>query len=107
MQQEYKNEGIGGSDVTYVDNRPVLDMFLAKPMGLLALLDEESHFPKATDYTLVGKLIFSQHIRMPYFCGSVTPHCIRSNMWSVVSFVSNSQRHSELTLRISCGNENL
>ncbi len=41
--------------MTYVDNRPVLDMFLAKPMGLLALLDEESHFPKGTDYTLVGK----------------------------------------------------
>lgn len=26
-----------------------------KPMGLLALLDEESHFPKATDASLVGK----------------------------------------------------
>ncbi len=25
-------------------------------MGLLALLDEESHFPKATDATLVGKI---------------------------------------------------
>ena len=34
-------------------------MFLMKPMGLLALLDEESHFPKATDWTLVGKKTFS------------------------------------------------
>lgn len=49
------NEGIDGSEISFVDNRPVLDMFLAKPMGLLALLDEESRFPKANDSTLVGK----------------------------------------------------
>ncbi len=59
--QEYMNEGIDGSEITFVDNRPVLDMFLAKPMGLLALLDEESRFPKANDSTLVGK-IFSKII---------------------------------------------
>ena len=53
--QEYMNEGIDGSEITFVDNRPVLDMFLAKPMCLLALLDEESRFPKATDSTLVEK----------------------------------------------------
>lgn len=52
--QEYINEGIDGKVITFVDNRPLLDMFLMKPMGLLALLDEESHFPKATDLTLVG-----------------------------------------------------
>ena len=28
-------------------------MFLMKPIGLLALLYEESHFPKATDLSLV------------------------------------------------------
>ncbi|ESO82465.1 hypothetical protein LOTGIDRAFT_134504 [Lottia gigantea] len=53
--QEYSNEGIDGSDINYVDNRDILDMFLMKPLGLLALLDEESHFPKATDQTLVDK----------------------------------------------------
>ncbi len=55
--QEYMNEGIDGSNIAFVDNRPVLDMFLAKPMGLLALLDEESRFPRANDSTLVGLLI--------------------------------------------------
>jgi len=30
-------------------------MLLAKPVGLLALLDEESNFPKATDHSLVRK----------------------------------------------------
>uniref|UniRef100_A0A8C9F9R9 non-specific serine/threonine protein kinase n=1 Tax=Pavo cristatus TaxID=9049 RepID=A0A8C9F9R9_PAVCR len=40
--------------IEYEDNRPLLDMFLQKPMGLLSLLDEESRFPQATDQTLVG-----------------------------------------------------
>lgn len=60
--QEYMNEGIDGSEITFIDNRPVLDMFLAKPMGLLALLDEESRFPKANDSTLVGMLLFGAEI---------------------------------------------
>lgn len=53
--QEYLNEEVDGSEIAFVDNRHVLDMFLAKPMGLLSLLDEESRFPKATESTLVGK----------------------------------------------------
>ena len=60
-QQEYKNEGIDATEIQFVDNRPVLDMLLTKPMGLLALLDEESNFPKATDLTLVGELLSFHH----------------------------------------------
>ncbi|KAK2170162.1 hypothetical protein LSH36_4g17098 [Paralvinella palmiformis] len=63
--QEYKNEGISADIIEFVDNRPVLDMFLAKPVGLLALLDEESNFPQASDYTLVEK--FQRNIQCPYF----------------------------------------
>ncbi|XP_053386580.1 myosin-IIIb-like isoform X4 [Mercenaria mercenaria] len=63
--QEYQNEGVDGSAITFVDNRPLLDMFLMKPMGLLALLDEESHFPKATDWTLVEK--FHQNVKSHYY----------------------------------------
>ena len=39
-----------------MDNKPLLDMFLARPLGLLSLLDEESFFPKATDISFVEKL---------------------------------------------------
>ncbi|XP_052720135.1 myosin-IIIb-like isoform X3 [Crassostrea angulata] len=53
--QEYRGEGLEGVNISFVDNRPLLDMFLMKPLGLLALLDEESHFPKATDMSLVEK----------------------------------------------------
>nr|KAG5713513.1 hypothetical protein BaRGS_025061 [Batillaria attramentaria] len=58
---EYEKEEVDATQVTYVDNRPILDMFLSKPVGLLSLLDEESHFPKATDQTLVDK--FNQNIK--------------------------------------------
>lgn len=44
--------------IEYEDNRPLLDLFLQKPMGLLSLLDEESRFPQATDQTLVGQSMF-------------------------------------------------
>lgn len=56
-QMEYQSEGIDASLVEYEDNRPILDMFLQKPMGLLSLLDEESRFPQATDQTLVGNAL--------------------------------------------------
>ncbi|EPY77950.1 hypothetical protein CB1_001154003 [Camelus ferus] len=64
-QMEYQNEGIDAIPVEYEDNRPLLDMFLQKPLGLLALLDEESRFPQATDQTLVDK--FEDNLRCRYF----------------------------------------
>lgn len=55
LQNEYVNEDVDARVIEYEDNRPLLDMFLQKPMGLLSLLDEESRFPKATDQTLIGE----------------------------------------------------
>ncbi|XP_078702494.1 myosin-IIIb-like isoform X1 [Branchiostoma floridae x Branchiostoma belcheri] len=63
-QAEYKQEGIEASAVTYEDNRPLLNMFLGKPLGMLALLDEESRFPQASDQSLVEK--FNKHISSQY-----------------------------------------
>lgn len=57
---EYQNEGVDAVLVQYEDNRPLLDMFLQKPLGLLALLDEESRFPQATDQTLVGRYLLGE-----------------------------------------------
>ncbi|CAF4715499.1 unnamed protein product [Rotaria sp. Silwood1] len=57
--KEYENEEIQNS--TYPDNfdfpnnRSILDMCLSKPIGLLALLDEESRFPQSTEFTLINK----------------------------------------------------
>ncbi|XP_064389484.1 myosin-IIIb-like isoform X3 [Halichondria panicea] len=54
-QEEYEREGVGLSLVSYMDNRPLLELLLTRPIGLLALLDEESKFPRATDLSLAEK----------------------------------------------------
>ncbi|KAI2660212.1 Myosin-IIIb [Labeo rohita] len=55
-QKEYKEEGITWDTITYKDNKPILDLFLTKPIGILSLLDEQSAFPQATDRDFVDKL---------------------------------------------------
>lgn len=55
-QEEYTKEGIDWKEIKFVDNQPLLDLFLTKPIGILSLLDEECQFPKATDSTFVEKL---------------------------------------------------
>ncbi|KAJ6640420.1 hypothetical protein lerEdw1_013758 [Lerista edwardsae] len=64
-QNEYLYDGVDARVIEYEDNRPLLDMFLQKPMGLLSLLDEESRFPRATDQTLVEK--FEDNLKSKYF----------------------------------------
>eukprot|EP00053_Salpingoeca_punica_P018641 m.183565 g.183565 ORF g.183565 m.183565 type:complete len:1283 (-) comp17476_c0_seq4:480-4328(-) len=54
--EECLAQGIVGTESMCSDNKSTIDMFLSKPIGLFALLDEESHFPSATDESLVGKL---------------------------------------------------
>lgn len=58
-QQEYMAEGIDIEVVQYADNRPILELCLGKPLGILSLTDEESRFPRATDYTLIGYFTFT------------------------------------------------
>ena len=55
-QEEYVREGIEWKNVDFgMDLQKCIDMF-EKPMGLLAILEEESLFPKATDQTFTAKL---------------------------------------------------
>jgi myosin heavy chain 6/7 len=55
-QEEYVREGINWANVDFgMDLQKCIDMF-EKPMGLLAILEEESLFPKATDATFAAKL---------------------------------------------------
>ncbi|XP_062383882.1 myosin-IIIb [Sardina pilchardus] len=55
-QREYKEEQLDWEVITYKDNKPILDLFLTKPIGILSLLDEQSAFPQATDRNFVDKL---------------------------------------------------
>ncbi|XP_075878359.1 unconventional myosin-X [Nelusetta ayraudi] len=64
-QLEYNKEGLAWVDINWMDNGECLDL-IEKKLGLLALLNEESHFPKATDDTLLEKL-HSQHSKNPFY----------------------------------------
>ena len=55
-QEEYVREGLDWANVDFgMDLQKCIDMF-EKPMGLLAIFEEESLFPKATDQTFCEKL---------------------------------------------------
>ncbi|XP_072319392.1 myosin-9-like isoform X2 [Eucyclogobius newberryi] len=62
-QEEYQREGIEWSFIDFgLDLQPCIDLIEkpAGPPGVLALLDEECWFPKATDKTFVEKLVQEQ-----------------------------------------------
>ncbi len=40
-KEEYIKEGVTGVDISYQDNQAVLELFLARPLGLISLLDEQ------------------------------------------------------------------
>jgi len=55
-QEEYVREGLDWANVDFgMDLQKCITMF-EKPMGLLAILEEESLFPKATDQSFANKL---------------------------------------------------
>ncbi|XP_072920381.1 myosin-IIIa isoform X1 [Hemitrygon akajei] len=56
QQEEYKQEEVEWKTISFKDNKAILDLFLAKPLGILSLLDEQTAFPQATDWTFVDKL---------------------------------------------------
>uniref|UniRef100_A0A8C3UXT9 Myosin heavy chain 10 n=1 Tax=Catharus ustulatus TaxID=91951 RepID=A0A8C3UXT9_CATUS len=62
-QEEYQREGIEWNFIDFgLDLQPCIDLIErpANPPGVLALLDEECWFPKATDKTFVEKLVQEQ-----------------------------------------------
>lgn len=65
-QAEYEAENINWSKISFTDNQITLDMLAEKPLNILALVDEESKFPKGTDESLLGKL-HGQHGKAPMY----------------------------------------
>lgn len=55
-QEEYTNEGINWQNIKFIDNHDVLDMIGLNSMSIMALINEETVFPKGSDTTLVAKL---------------------------------------------------
>lgn len=45
-QEEYNHEGINWQHIEFVDNQEALDLIAIKQLNIMALIDEESKFPK-------------------------------------------------------------
>eukprot|EP00644_Phytophthora_capsici_P004676 jgi/Phyca11/506416/fgenesh2_kg.PHYCAscaffold_19_\ len=56
VQQEYVDEGIPLTLVTFEDNQPILDLIEGR-MGIVSMLNEEVLRPQATDNTFVSKVL--------------------------------------------------
>jgi myosin heavy subunit len=66
-QEEYKREGITWEFIDFgLDLQPCIDL-IEKQMGILALLDEECLFPKATDKSFVEKLHVNHNGKSPNY----------------------------------------
>uniref|UniRef100_A0A3Q0RF94 Myosin VIIBb n=1 Tax=Amphilophus citrinellus TaxID=61819 RepID=A0A3Q0RF94_AMPCI len=55
-QKEYLKQGVVWDNINFSDNQSVLDLLAGIPCNVLALIDEESHFPKGTDATMLKKM---------------------------------------------------
>ncbi|XP_061098661.1 unconventional myosin-VIIb-like [Conger conger] len=55
-QDEYNREDIVWKHIVFNDNQRTLDLLAIKPLNILALIDEESTFPKGTDITMLNKI---------------------------------------------------
>lgn len=61
-QEEYQREGIEWKFIDFgLDLQPTIDL-IDKPGGIMALLDEECWFPKATDKSFVEKLASAHNV---------------------------------------------
>ena len=50
-QEEYNHEAINWQHIEFVDNQEALDLIAVRPLNIMALVDEESKFPKVIPVT--------------------------------------------------------
>ncbi|KAH9285959.1 Myosin-VIIa [Echinococcus granulosus] len=65
-QDEYLTEGINWTHIRFRDNHEVLDLIAHQPLNVLALVDEESRFPRGSDESFLNKLN-ARHSTTPNF----------------------------------------
>ncbi|KAK7904937.1 hypothetical protein WMY93_017544 [Mugilogobius chulae] len=65
-QELYQREGLGVSEVHYVDNQDCIDLVEARLVGILDILDEENRLPQASDqhFTVAVHSKHKNHFRL-------------------------------------------
>ncbi|XP_013858260.1 unconventional myosin-VIIa [Austrofundulus limnaeus] len=72
-QEEYLKEGVVWDNIKYSDNQNILNLLAVKPCNVLALIDEETLFPKGSDATLLTKMNI-QHNGNKIYINSISEH---------------------------------
>ena len=62
-QAEYDKENISWTHIQFKDNQEILDMIAVKPLNLIALIDEESRFPKVCGVCYLTLLLGNIYLR--------------------------------------------
>ena len=70
-QEEYNLEGINWQHIEFVDNQDALDLIAIKQLNIMALIDEESKFPKVMKMVECKTPIYVQHPQMVPLTGNV------------------------------------
>lgn len=65
-QQEYARERLEWTNLTWMDNTPVIHLLGKKPVGIMHLLDDESNFPKASDSSFLEKCHYNHALNENY-----------------------------------------
>ncbi|XP_050770619.1 LOW QUALITY PROTEIN: unconventional myosin-VIIa-like [Gymnogyps californianus] len=69
-QAAYREEGLPWETITFNNNEPILNLLLAKPLGLLSLLDEQSAFPQHSLMVLMERMYSAN----PHFVCCIKPN---------------------------------
>ncbi|XP_065177890.1 unconventional myosin-VIIa-like [Sycon ciliatum] len=81
-QAEYDRENIDWTQIEFVDNQICLDLLAAKPLSIIALVDEESRFPKGTDASMLTKLHNNHKSHSHY----VKPRSAHNTTFGIIHF---------------------
>jgi myosin heavy subunit len=65
-EEVYEREGIRFSHVDFIDNKPMIELIMKKPNGVLPLLDEEEKLPSKADTGFFQKLKKAQGANPKY-----------------------------------------
>lgn len=90
--KEMEQEGIGIRGIEFLNNQKILDMFLQRPLGIYAILDEETFFPLSTDITFSEKLHKNMKSNKTYY---IAPKFADTLTFSIVHFAGTVVYHTK------------